>query len=111
MLALTSKTDAKVSILHVKDEEHLSEYQENNRAFLDECFSNQHHAFIDLEQGNLFNKITDFVVENDVDLLAMMSRKHSFLERVFTRHTAESFAFNPKVPLLVMENTGSFYLK
>ncbi|MBO6632863.1 MAG: universal stress protein, partial [Psychroserpens sp.] len=111
LLALTNKTDSKVSVLHVKDEEHLSEYQENNRAFLDQCFSNQHHEFIDLEQGNLFKKITNYIVENDVDLLAMMSRKHSFIERVFARHAAESFAFNPKVPLLVMENTGNFYLK
>lgn len=111
LLALTNSNECKVSVLHVKDEEHLTEFQENNRAFLDECFSNQHHTFIELEQGNLFHKITDYIVENDVDLLAMMSRKHSFLERVFTRHAAESFAFNPKVPLLVMENTGNFYLK
>lgn len=111
LLALTKDNECNVSVLHVKDEEHLTEYQENNRAFLDDCFSNQHHSFIDLEQGNLFTKITDYIVENDVDLLAMMSRKHSFIERLFTRHAAESFAFNPKVPLLVMENTGNFYLK
>lgn len=111
LLNLAQKSNPEVSILHVKEDEYLTEYQENNRAFLDECFSNQHHAFIDLEQGNLFNKITDYIIENDVDLLAMMSRKHSFLERIFTRHAAESFAFNPKVPLLVMENTGNFYLK
>ncbi len=111
LLNLANKWHPQVSILHVKEDEYLTEYQENNRAFLDECFSKQHHAFIDLEQGSLFDKITNFIIDNNVDLLAMMSRKHSFLERIFTRHAAESFAFNPKVPLLVMENTGNFYLK
>ncbi|MEH6537176.1 MAG: universal stress protein [Psychroserpens sp.] len=103
--------DYKVHVIHVKDAEHLTQYQENNRAFLDACFTNIDHSFIELEGGDLFKVITTYIPEHHIDLLAMMSRRHSFLERLFVTHPVESFAFDLKVPLLVMENTGDFYLK
>ena len=52
-----------VNILHVKESQHLTEYQENNRALLDECFSKVNHAFIELEEGDLFKKITNCSLE------------------------------------------------
>jgi len=111
LVSLAEKQDYTVHVIHVKDSEHLTEFQENNRAFLDSCFTNINHSFIELEQGRLFKMINNYMAANSVDLLALMSRKHSFLERLFTTHPVESFAFNLKVPLLVMENTGEFYLK
>ena len=78
---------------------------------MDTYISKIDHAFIDLKEGDLFTSVTSYILENNIDMLAMMSRKHSFLERLFTRHPAESFSFDLKVPLLVMENTGTFYLK
>ena len=100
-----------VHVIHVKNSDYLTDYQKNNRAFLDSCFTNVNHSFVELEQGDLFNSVTDYITTHEIDLLTMMSRKHSFLERLFVRHSVESFAFDLKVPLLVMENTGEFYLK
>ena len=111
LINLVEQHNYDVHIIHVKEREHLTEYQENNRAFLDSCFSNVNHAFITLEEDHLFKAVTHYISENNIDALAMMSRKHSFLERLFITHPAESFAFDLKVPLLVMENTGAFYLK
>lgn len=100
-----------IHVIHVKDSDRLTEFQENNRAFLDACFSNVNHSFSELDQGQLFETISEYMSEHSIDLLALMSRKHSFLERLFTRHPVESFAFDLKVPLLVMENTGELCLK
>lgn len=100
-----------VHVLHVKDSEHLTEFQENNRAFLDACFASINHSFVELEEGQMFKTISRYMSNHSIDLLALMSRKHSFLERLFTRHPVESFAFDLKVPLLVMENTGDYILK
>lgn len=100
-----------VHVIHVKDSDHLTEFQENNRAFLDSCFTNINHYFVELDEGHLFKTITNYITEHKIDLLAMMSRRHSFLERLFVTHPVERFAFNLKVPLLVMENNGDFYLK
>ncbi|RKE94905.1 universal stress protein [Ichthyenterobacterium magnum] len=111
LIDLVEKHDYMVHVIHVKDSEYITDYQENNRAFLDSCFSNVNHSFVALEQGDLFNSVTNYITTHKIDFLAMMSRKHSFLERLFITHPAERFAFDLKVPLLVMENTGEFYLK
>lgn len=111
LIEIAEQKGSEIHILHVQESGRLTEFQENNRAFLDACFSHMNHAFIALEEGNLFKTITNHIIENDIDMLAMMSRKHSFLERLFVRHTAESFVFDLKVPLLVMENTGDVYIK
>nr|WP_321234069.1 universal stress protein [uncultured Psychroserpens sp.] len=111
LVHMAEKYDYTVHVIHVKDAEHLTEYQENNRAFLDACFTNINHSFVELNEGHLFHTIDDYITNSSIDLLAMMSRKHSFLERLFVTHAVERFAFNLKVPLLVMENTGDFYLK
>ena len=103
---MAEKFDSKIDVLHLTKGEHLTIGQENNRAFLDECFSNLNHEFINLENTDLFKTIEHYLLNNDMDLLAMMSRKHSFLERLFTKHNVETFAFKVSVPFLVMENTG-----
>ena len=36
-------------------------------------------------------------------MLAFMDEKHSFLERFFTKHPVETFAFKIDLPFLVMK--------
>ena len=98
-------------MLHLADEDHLSQDQQNNRAFLDLCFGKLTHEFIDLESKDIFKTVQDNINANDIKMLAMMSRKHSFLERLFETHQVETFAFNIKIPFLVMENSGKLYDK
>ena len=106
LITLGEKFESKINVLHITKGEHLTESQENNRAFLDECFSNLNHEFINLANTDLFKTVEHYIDYNDIDILAMMSRKHSFLERLFTRHNVETFAFNLTIPFLVMTNTG-----
>lgn len=111
LIDCAEKYDYTIHVLHVKDSDHLTEFQENNRAFLDACFTNVNHSFVELDEGKLYKSIATYIKEHDIDLLALMSRKHSFLERLFTKHPVESFAFDLKVPMLAMENKGEFSLK
>ncbi|OUR90879.1 hypothetical protein A9Q87_13135 [Flavobacteriales bacterium 34_180_T64] len=111
LISLAENNNYMIDILHMKVYDHLTESEENNRAFLDVYLSNVEHAFISLENNNLFKTIENYVDKNKIGLLAMMSRKHSFLERLFTTHAVESFAFKINIPFLVMENTGGLYKK
>jgi hypothetical protein len=38
-------------------------------------------------------------------MIAMLSKKHSFLERLFTKHSVETFAFKIDIPFLVMKKS------
>lgn len=106
LITLAEKFNSKIDVLHLTKGEHLTVGQENNRAFLDECFSNLNHEFINFANTDLFETVEHYILYHDIDLLAMMSRKHSFLERLFIKHNVETFAFKVSVPFLVMENTG-----
>lgn len=109
LITIAEKFNSKIDVLHLTKGEHLSTNQENNRAFLDECFTSLNHEFINLANTDLFETVEHYILFNDIDLLAMMRRKHSFLERLFTRHHVETFAFKVSVPFLVMENTGEVF--
>jgi nucleotide-binding universal stress UspA family protein len=97
--------NSKIDILHLANENDLSQDQENNKALLDSCFSNAAHEFVDLSSKDIFKTIQEYLYTNDIKMLAMMSKKHSFLERLFTKHLVETFAFKIDIPFLVMENT------
>ena len=109
LLHIVNLYDSKIDILHLIDENNLSENQQNNKAFLDLSFGKVTHEFIDLESKDIFKTIQRYIAFNDIKMLAMMSRKHSFLERLFTTHNVETFAFKINVPFLVMENSGNQY--
>ena len=109
LIKLANQQHCKIDILHLQELEYLTEKQETNKAFLDAYFSNIDHKFIELDHTNLFKSISNYIKINNVGLLAMMSKKHSFLERLFTKHTVETFAFNLDIPFLVMENKGDLY--
>lgn len=103
---ISSMYDSGIDIIHVTSHEDLTTNQEDNKAFLDTYFNNLKHEFINLDQTDIFKAIQDYIKEHDIKILAMTSRHHSFLERLFTRHLVEAFAFNIDIPFLVMENTN-----
>lgn len=103
--------DSKMDILHLASEKELQQNQDNNKKFLDYCFSNVNHEFIDLEKKDIFKTVQNYIAINGIKMLAMMSRKHSFLERLFARHIVEIFAFKIDIPFLVMENSGELFSK
>jgi nucleotide-binding universal stress UspA family protein len=106
LLGITKLFNSKLDILHLTNDKGLTQDQENNKAFLDASFNEVNHEFIDLNKADMFKTVQDYIQQKDIKMLAMMSRKHSFLERLFTTHLVETFAFKIDIPFLVMENTS-----
>ncbi|GGZ90269.1 universal stress protein [Algibacter mikhailovii] len=98
------KYHAKLKILHVADEHHLAQNQSRNKIFFETHFTDATHDFIDSNAQDIFYAVQHYLKNNDVKLLAMMSKKHSFIERLFTRHLVETFAFKIDIPFLVMHS-------
>ena len=98
--------NSKLDILHLADQNHLAYNAFDNMAFFNTYFSKAKHEFIDTNSSDLFNAVHNFIVNNDINLLTIVNKKHSFLERLFTRHEVETFAFKIDVPLLVVQNSN-----
>jgi nucleotide-binding universal stress UspA family protein len=106
LLNIAKLYNSKIKVLHLTSNNALSQDQDNNRKILDSSLGNISHEFIDLESDDIFKTVQDYLGKNNIKMLAMMSRKHSFLERLFARHLVETFAFKIDVPFLVMENSS-----
>lgn len=97
---------SKLYVLHVADEHHLAQKQLQNMNFFDAYFPDAEHDFIDVNKKDMFDTVHQYILDNDIDMLSMISEKHSFLERLFTRHALETFAFSIDVPFLVVESSN-----
>jgi hypothetical protein len=96
--------NSKLYVLHVADEHHLVQKQLQNMDFFNEHFPVAIHDYIDANKKDMFNAVHQYIKTNNIEMLAMISEKHSFLDRLFTRHALETFAFSIDVPFLVMES-------
>lgn len=97
---------SKLYVLHVADEHHLAQKQLQNMNFFDAYFPDAEHDFIDVNKKDMFDTVHQYILDNNIDMLSMISEKHSFLERLFTRHALETFAFSIDVPFLVVESSN-----
>ena len=103
---------SELTILHIADDNHLvqkqeqeqEQEQEQNKTFFNSSFPDATHEYIDVNTKEMFSVIKQYLSNNNINLLATMSEKHSFLECLFTKHTVETFAFNIKQPFLVMHS-------
>tara|TARA_R110000868_G_scaffold215785_2_gene465898 strand:+ start:162 stop:1001 length:840 start_codon:yes stop_codon:yes gene_type:complete len=97
--------NSKLNILHFDDIEGVGDNKKKNKAFLKTHFSDITYENIDSYSKDLYKTVAGYIHANDIKLIAMMRKKHSFLERLFNRHPEETLAFNIDVPFLVMENS------
>lgn len=101
---LLNKYYAKLRVLHVADEHHLAQNQSLNEDFFNENFPDAIHDFVDSNSHDIFYEVKNYLRDHNITMLAMMSKKHSFIERLFTEHMVETFAFKINIPFLVMHS-------
>lgn len=99
---LVERHDYQIDILHISESNTLTTTQENVKVSLQNCFKNATNHFIALSEEPFLKSLMDYIKTNDIDLYAMVNRKHSFLERVFTQQKIEKIAYNITVPFLVL---------
>ena len=106
LMQLAELFQSRIDVLHMIQEGELSSEQKNNKELLDGSLKFVDHQFIDLDGKDIFEAVFEYIHQHDIKLLAMMSRKHSFLERLFIKQKLETFAYKIDIPLLAMENSG-----
>ncbi len=101
--------NAKVSVLHVKEEYDLSAKQEENKAHLSSILKDTPHDFEILKGALMPSAVIDYIDEHDHDLLVMMNRKHSFLERMMWKQNIDQISFHVQIPFMVIRDTAKIH--
>lgn len=102
-LKIISLYDSNVNVLHVSQGKALTKVQKENIKQLDKLFKDISHKFVDLKGIDVYNEVSGFIKLNKINLLTMVNRKHSFMERFLSTQKVEEFGFNANIPFLVLQ--------
>jgi len=80
----------------------LDTEQEKSKNFLEEYFKKTQHKFHNIEKSSVPEGIDEFQNKNPVDLMVMISNKHSFFENILFRSVINEIGFRIKIPFLVI---------
>jgi nucleotide-binding universal stress UspA family protein len=94
--------NSKLNILHVADEFQEAQKQLQNMNFFNTYFEDAEHDYMDVRNKDMFKTVHRYIKNNKIEMFVMISERHSFIERLFTRHALETFAFSIDVPFLVI---------
>ncbi|GAA3652499.1 universal stress protein [Flavivirga jejuensis] len=104
LVDIMSLHHSELCLLHIKESHNSSRELDKGVGFFDANFNDVIKEYIDANDKDIYSIIHEYVVKNEVKMLAMSNKKHSFLERLFNKHSVETFAFSIDVPFLVMKN-------
>lgn len=100
---LASLHKSNLSVLQIANKNHLTHNQETIFDFFKIYFVKVNHHFMDTNIKEIYNMVHKYIVDNSIQMLSIMDEQHSFLDRLFTKHQIETFAFDIDIPFLVMK--------
>jgi len=99
LFLIAKKFESKIRVMHINEEENLSQKQRINRDILLEYLSDFKYS---LNWMPFFKSkattIHDFLEEWNIDMLTMINYQHSFLDRVRREPVIERIAFDLDIP-------------
>ncbi|WP_224485238.1 universal stress protein [Robertkochia aurantiaca] len=107
MTSILNKFKATLTVLRVEeDEEELTEKQQSNRDRLAECLGDIRYIFEKVEDGVMPTAVEKYVEDHPCDMLVMLNRKHSFIERLLLRQNVDTLGFELDIPFLVIQSNA-----
>ncbi|MFD1163942.1 MULTISPECIES: universal stress protein [Hwangdonia] len=95
--------DSKIRIVHINEKEELSDIQEYNLMILQSHLNNHDYSLHWMPKYDKKTaEINDFIEELDIDMLAMVNYKQSFIEKIVNEPIIKKIGFKPTIPFLVI---------
>lgn len=91
-----------LSVLHVSCDYDFAEELDKDIDFFKLHFLNLTFKNMHSSSKDIFKDVSDYIATNDVKMIVMVNKKHSFFERLFTKHLVEVFGFKLHIPFLVI---------
>lgn len=103
IIELSQLYNSKIRVLHINKEETLDDVQDYNYTNLNELLKDYNHSFHWMPDYNSKEiEIKAFIQELEIDILAMVNYKHSFLEKLLKEPVIKKIGFHTEVPFLVV---------
>ncbi|MBC9795811.1 universal stress protein [Sinomicrobium weinanense] len=102
LLSMAKEFKPMIRILHIKENEQLTENQIENRRLLEENLDGSKYSFHSLTNIDPAVGISCFTESRNADLIALVNRKHGFLYRLTEKPVVKGISFYTSTPIMVM---------
>jgi len=95
--------DAAIRILHVaKKNEILTVFQNENKDYLNDFFTDEKHSFHKVTNKKIEAGIQCFVESRDIDMIIMIAKNLNFFQQILFKPTVEEISYHTEIPFLVL---------
>lgn len=101
---IAKASDAEIHVLHVSEAPFIKSGETKEAEKLDGYFKNVRHTFHFKLDKHVDVGINEYIDENSIDLLTLVAKKHSLLDRIFKGSTTKKMAYHSRIPLLILHS-------
>lgn len=110
LLDLVKRFGAALHVLHALEGHDLVKAQSENKEHLKKLLKDIASViFIDNTDEYMPNIVHDYIDKGNIGLVAMMNRKHSFLERLILKQNVDVVGYHCQIPFLVLPDTSKIF--
>jgi nucleotide-binding universal stress UspA family protein len=95
-----------IHVVYVSTSPRLSIRQEDNLNFIKDALSTNKVSFHIENHKNVADSVTNYIEQNDIDMITMVNTEHSFLEDLLFPSTIDKISLGLEIPLLALQNTN-----
>ena len=102
LLEIARKIGAKVSCLHIENDDDPSDIEEKINEWK-MLYKNENVDFFNIAGDHIEQTILDFIENQHVDMVAMLKHKRSFFESLFHSSLTKKMTYHSNVPIMVFK--------
>ena len=106
LIQLALKFDAMVHVVHAVEDDDMTALQLKSKVFLKEQLSELKVVFQDVTKQYMPHVVHNYTDKNQIDVIVMMNKKHSFLDRLLLKQNVDMIGYSSSVPFLVLRDTS-----
>jgi nucleotide-binding universal stress UspA family protein len=105
LVALAKKFNARIHIVNVHRHNAEKKVDELEwRRTVENIFYEIEHDFSSVEDASVMHGIQEYIDHHSSELLVMISHRHTFFERLFSKNQTTAMAYETKIPLLILQD-------
>ncbi len=95
--------EAELMVLHMsRTERELSPLQQENKSFLKDFLQDKPASFHFITEKNIENGLSEFIADNEVDMVAMVAKNINFFQRLLFKPSVTKISYHTRTPFLVL---------
>lgn len=93
----------KINIVHIKQEDELSDVQMQNKDYLQSCLGDCTFEFRELISDNgIATTLDQFAIAENINLICLLNYEHNFIEMITHEAVIKNISFHSDKPLLIL---------